>query len=113
MKVAICIPSPERVHPDFSLTNLPAIINECRSIKGLEIYTLYKTGVMTSSNRNWMLKECLESGIDAILWLDADMLYPPDILKVYLESKKDIIAYGLEKFNLECKKFSEDNADCR
>jgi len=92
MKIAICIPSPERVHPDFSLTNLPAIINHSRlHIKDLELYTLYKTGVMTSSNRNWMLKQCLDEGVDAILWLDSDMLYPPDILQKFVESKKDIV----------------------
>lgn len=92
MKIAIGIPSPQWVHPDFALTNLPAIVYHSKThIKDIELYTLYKTGVMTSSNRNWILKQCLEQDIDGILWLDTDMLYPPDILEKYLASKKDII----------------------
>lgn len=92
MKVCIGIPSPQWVHPDFALTNLPAIIAYSdKHIKDLELYTIYKSGVMTSSNRNYILKLCLDQDIDAILWLDTDMLYPPDILVQYIKSKKDII----------------------
>jgi hypothetical protein len=92
MRVAICIPSPQFVHPDFALTNLPDLVHYSRThIKDLEIYTIYKSGVMTSSNRNWMLKQCLEEKMDAILWLDTDMLYPPNMLEKYIQSRKKII----------------------
>lgn len=46
---------------------------------------------MTSSNRNYILKQCLEKQIDAILWLDCDQIYPADILDTFIKSGKDII----------------------
>lgn len=92
MKICIGIPSPASVHPEFAFNNLPSIISYSREhIKDLELYVLYKQGVMTSSNRNYILKMCLESGIDGILWLDTDMLFPPQILKMMVDADVDVI----------------------
>lgn len=93
MKICIGIPSPAWIHPDFALRNLPQIVAYSKdNIKDLELFIDYKQGVMTSSNRNFILKRCLEENIDGILWLDSDMIYPPDILVEFIKSDKDIIA---------------------
>jgi hypothetical protein len=92
MKVVIGIPTPEQVSANFSLHNLPSIISYSKeNIKDLELYVIYKTGVMTSSNRNYIVTQALENDVDYILWLDSDMIYPVEILKVLIDSKKDII----------------------
>lgn len=92
MRICIGIPNPQFIHPDFALVNLPQIIAHAKSsIPDLELFIKNKEGVMTSSNRNFILKQCLEEDIDAILWLDTDQIYPADILKLMVDSGKDII----------------------
>lgn len=92
MKVAIGIPCPEIVHVDFALKNLPQIIAYTKSkFPDIELFIMDKQGVRTDSNRNSILKECLDNDVDAILWLDADMIYPIDILEAFIKSRKDII----------------------
>lgn len=92
MKIVIGLPTPDRVSPNFSLHNLPQIIATAKSqMPELELYTLYKTGVMTSSNRNFIVKEAQGINADAILWLDVDMIYPGDIVKMLWDANKDII----------------------
>jgi hypothetical protein len=92
MKIVIGIPSPDQLHPDFSLSNLPQIIAYSKShISDLELSIMHKTGVMTSSNRNYILNEAIQERMDGILWLDADQIYPIDILYQFLRSKKQVI----------------------
>lgn len=45
---------------------------------------------MTSGNRNFILEQAIENKQDAVLWLDTDMVYPPDILVNLINSKVDI-----------------------
>lgn len=95
MNIAICVPSPDFIHPEFALENLPHIISYTKSnLKETDNLTLlYQTGVRTDRNRNLMLKRLLEDDIDwnYVLWLDADMIYPIDIITTYLKEDFDII----------------------
>lgn len=62
------------------------------NLEGLDdLLYLDQTGVRTDKNRNVMIKACLENNIDYILWLDADMVYPQDIVCKYFEHEFDII----------------------
>lgn len=48
-----------------------------------------QAGVRTDANRNLMVKELLEEyQVDFILHLDADMIFPPDIIERYLEANE-------------------------
>ena len=92
MKVAIGIPTPEYVHVDFALKNLPQIIFYTKSkFPDIELFIMDKGGVRTDSNRNSILKECLDEGVEAILWLDSDMVYPINILEKYINADVDIV----------------------
>lgn len=48
----------------------------------------HEGGVRTDRNRNTILAEFIELGVDGVLWLDSDMVYPPDIIERYLELEK-------------------------
>lgn len=91
MNIAICIPSPTFLSPQFALDSLPSVISYTKkNLKNLgEITVLWQSGVRTDRNRNVMLKRLLGHTVkwDYILWLDADMVYPEDILVKYFEKK--------------------------
>lgn len=92
MRILIGLPTPETVSSNFSLKNLPEIIADAKQrYKDIELFVMYKTGVMTSSNRNYIVSHALENDMDAILWLDTDMIYPADIIYALWEAQKDII----------------------
>lgn len=90
MKIAIGIPSPDRITPDFAIGNLGDILNyTAKKMPDVEIAISYQTGVRTDKNRNEMLNKFLPAKFDYILWLDADMLYPESIIEDYLQVVRD------------------------
>lgn len=100
MHIAICVPTPENANADFALGNFQDIISRThKDFPDWKITTCYKYGTRTDQNRNVILKELLDDGtVDYVLWLDADMLYPPDIVHAYFETterlKVDIDVIG-------------------
>lgn len=88
MHVLIGIPSPQSVDPDFAIGNLTDIITHSRkNIDNLEITVAHKIGVRTDSNRNHILQQAIDyGGVDYILWLDADEIYPKEILERYFDA---------------------------
>lgn len=93
MNIGVGIPSPDTVNPQFTMDNLLGIIGHTRQhLDGLDnIFVNYQTGVRTDRNRNIILERLLKQGVDYVLWLDADMLYPHDIIVKYLEHDFDIM----------------------
>lgn len=98
LNLGIGIPTPDVVNANFSIGNLQGIISHTREhLKDVgEIILCYQSGVRTDRNRNIILDKFIESGkngkrIDYVLWLDADMIYPHDIICKYLEGDFDIM----------------------
>jgi hypothetical protein len=88
---AIGLPSPSQVDVEFAFGNLPQIMAHAKKC-GYKISLLYKTGVRTDSNRNYILNEFLQiEDITHILWLDVDEIYPFDIIQKLVEADKDVI----------------------
>lgn len=83
--IGIGIPCPDRVHPDFMI-NLVEIIKNTKQ----EVIVEKEQGVRTDRNRNVILSRFVDK-VTHILWLDADMLYPKDIIDTYLKEKFDVI----------------------
>lgn len=90
MHVGIAIPTPQFISAQFALGNLPQIISDAKK-KGHKVSLLYKSGVRTDSNRNHMLKEYLKTDVDYVLWLDADQIYPANIVDKLVSANVDII----------------------
>lgn len=94
MNIAIGIPTPDLVNPNFAIVNLQGIISYTRSnFAALDkLVVVTQGGVRTDRNRNIILEQVIAAGdFDYILWLDADMLYPHDIICKYLEKDFDVM----------------------
>ena len=87
INLLIAIPSPDVVLPEFALDNLPAIIAHTQKLDFIKnVFISYQKGVRTDKNRNLILDRALQAGgVDYVLWLDADMLYPHNIVERYFE----------------------------
>lgn len=86
MKIGIGIPCPDRVHPDFMM-NLLEIVRGTKH----QVIVRKESGVRTDRNRNMLLQQFLKDKVDYILWLDADMIFPSNIIDTYLVVKADVI----------------------
>lgn len=93
MRILFAVPTPESLSPLFALKSLPKLISYSEHKLGVEISLAYEQGVRTDKNRNTILYHALNDpkGYDYILWLDADMVYPHDMLEKFLSADKDII----------------------
>jgi hypothetical protein len=85
MKIAIGVPMPQVISNLFNRSLIELITYSASHLKEHEIYYMDRTGVRTDKNRNVIIKEALEAEMDYILWLDADMIYPADMLVKYME----------------------------
>lgn len=83
-RIAIGIPVPQMIDPDFAIGNLQEIVQYTALNVTKHISIKYQVGIRTDANRNIMLRDFLEEGFDYLLWLDADMLYPQNIIEQYL-----------------------------
>lgn len=56
-----------------------------------------------ASSRMWLVKESRKKGATHLLFIDSDMMFPPDTLKRLLEREKEIIGveYNKRKFPLQ------------
>lgn len=89
IRIGIGIPCPDAVHPDFAIHTLTNIISYTKKkLPDVELFIRYQQGVRTDRNRNIILTEFIEQEMDYVLWLDADMVFPPDIIERYLELEK-------------------------
>lgn len=90
--VLVAIPTPEYLHNEFALGNLPELVGTAKAqMPELKVTIAHQTGVRTDANRNAILKKAREDGtIDYILWLDADMTYQPDIIVRYLKDMENM-----------------------
>lgn len=84
MKVFIGVPTPEYHHMIFS-SSLVGLITHTTNL-GIDVVYKPQQGVRTDRNRNIILKEALTTDWDYMLWLDADMNYPHDMIVKYLEA---------------------------
>ncbi|HBO83112.1 MAG TPA: hypothetical protein DD502_33840, partial [Cupriavidus sp.] len=96
-RVAICIPSTDMVHADFAMS-LAAMAYRAsgftqggQSFEAVPIALINTKGSLVANNRNRLVKEARELGVDYILFLDSDMVLHPDTLRRLLSHDKDIV----------------------
>lgn len=88
MVIFIGVPTPEYQHYFFTSSLLALITHSMNTLKNANIIYQPQTGVRTDRNRNMLLEQAYKTNFDYILWLDADMTYPKDIIIKYLEAKE-------------------------
>lgn len=89
MKTVIAIPSMDQVPVRF-----------CQSLAMLqkvgEVAVGFQVGSLVYEARENLAKSAIEMGADYVLWLDSDMVFPPDIMRRLFESlqtgKGDIVS---------------------
>lgn len=74
------------MHPDFAIHTLQNLVTYTRSTNpNIDIVVRYEIGTRTDRNRNIILKDFIKEKVDYVLWLDADMTFPPQMIERYLE----------------------------
>jgi GT2 family glycosyltransferase len=79
MKTLIAVPCMDMLHTGFFVT-----YNQMRKVGDTGLAVCQSSLVYES--RNILGKSALESGADRILWLDSDMLLPPDLMEKLSEN---------------------------
>ena len=87
-RVAICIPSGENWKGATAFATLCLGI---RSSEEVDLCPVNVRGTDTADARNKMVRMVREEGVDWTLWIDADMVFPPDALLRLLARERDIV----------------------
>lgn len=88
--VAICIPSKDEWKADMAVA-FGGMIAWTRARVPLNLAIHNRKGAMISDQRNSIVELCLKENFDYILWLDSDMVFPPQTLQGLLARDKDIV----------------------
>jgi hypothetical protein len=86
--VAICIPSGENWKGATAFATLCLGIN---SAETLNLCPVNVRGTDTAHARNQMVRMVREQAVDWLLWIDADMVFPPDALLRLIAHDRDIV----------------------
>lgn len=81
--------------PCMDMVNAPFAQSLCAMTKVGECHVSFMVGSLIYDARNSLCEQALKIGADAILWLDSDMLIPPDAmvrLMKHIEEGKDIVS---------------------
>lgn len=86
-KLLIAIPTLDYIHRKFveSLTNL------LHTFSFTDYDVVFEGCTLVYISRDNLAKQAIEGGYDWVLWLDADMVFEPDIYKILALSGKDFI----------------------
>ena len=86
-RIAICFPSGDNVHADFAL----ALAGLCNSTPPLDTPIINVKSSIIAIARNNGIERAQELGVDYVLFLDSDMVFPRTTLLRLLVHKKDIV----------------------
>lgn len=93
-KIMVAMATPEFVIPECYESVIGMMMTFRAKYPDVKVGFSKANGVRTDQNRNMMLKRFLDEDYgdeDAILHLDADMIYPTDLLIKYYEHNKDVM----------------------
>ena len=90
VKVSICVPSRDSVHAAFAF-DLAKLVQHCQMI-GTEVTPHFCIGTLIVNQRDQLADMALAAGSTHILWLDSDMMFPPDTVQRLLSHNLSIVA---------------------
>jgi hypothetical protein len=94
MRVGVCIPCRDEVHTGFAFDFARMAAHDasvrCKNGKGgLSLYTM--PGTLIFDQREKLAKVAMDEGCDAVLYIDSDMRFPPDIITIMLSREVPIV----------------------
>ncbi len=89
-KIAICVPSMDRVHADF-MTALTGVVGATVTSIPVELQLINHMNSVITDARNRLVQLSREWGADWLFWLDSDLSFPPDALLRLLRHDLDIV----------------------
>ena len=89
-KVSICVPTRDTVHAAFAF-DLANLIQHSQLL-GLDVTPLFCIGTLIVNQRDQLAHMALEAGSTHVLWLDSDMMFPPDTLQRLLAHDVSMVA---------------------
>ena len=96
MRVIICVPSFDDWKADFALSLCGLLryldANPLSDGSRIESFVLNLRGSVISRSRELLAEKALTLEADWLLWLDSDMVFPPDTLHRLLASGQGVIA---------------------
>jgi GT2 family glycosyltransferase len=78
------------VHSLFTF-NLIQLVQYCHHV-GIKATVLMETGSLICRQREMLVIGALEMNPTHIMWLDSDMMFPPDLVERLLDHDRDIVA---------------------
>lgn len=87
--VAVCIPSGEMVHADFMLAVLH-LVQQAR-VDGHRISIVNSKSSIITHSRNLAVDAALEARAEWLMFLDSDMVFPPDTIPRLIARGKPIV----------------------
>ena len=89
IRVGVCIPTTGTIHARTAT----ALMSLCAAAaqSGIALMTLTLEGSMVTKNRNDCVDIALKNECDFVLWIDSDMIFPPDALMRLMSHGKDIV----------------------
>lgn len=89
-QVSICVPCRDMVHSAFAF-DLSKLIQYSQA-NGIDIVPHFCMGTLIVNQRDQLADMALEAGSTHALWLDSDMMFPPDTVARLLSHDADIVA---------------------
>ena len=89
VKIMIAIPTLDYIHYRFveSLTNMEKRMEE----NGIEYDVVFKGGTLVYMSRNLLVQDAIFRDYTHVLWLDADMVFEPDLYEKLLATEKEFV----------------------
>ena len=86
-KVAVCYPSSDMVHADFTL----ALAGLCLAAHPIAVTVINAKSSIVAEARNNGVEDARQSGAEYLLFLDSDMVFPLTLLHRLLLHRKDVV----------------------
>lgn len=88
--ITICVPCRDQLHSGFAFDL--ARMTQANERLGLTTHLLFDMGTVISNQRESLLKDAIANGSTHVLWLDSDMMFPPDTLQRLLTHDLPVVA---------------------
>lgn len=89
-KIAVCVPSMDRVHADF-MVSMMGLVGHTVTTAPVEMHLINHVNSVITDARNRLVTISKEWGADWLLWFDSDLTFPPETLVRLMSHNLDIV----------------------